>query len=154
MLLYLVQHAEAKRKEEDPSRPLSEKGLEDIKEVASYLSRMNVKVKEIFHSSKLRAKQTAEILAENVKPERGISEVNALSPLDDPKIWTENLRDITDDTMLVGHLPHLSKLASMLLCGNEEREVVAFRMAGVVCLRRDDTGVWSLQWMITPEIVL
>ena len=30
MFLYLVQHGDAKREEEDPARPLSEKGLRDI----------------------------------------------------------------------------------------------------------------------------
>ena len=32
MFLYLVQHAEAKREEEDPSRPLSERGLRGHKQ--------------------------------------------------------------------------------------------------------------------------
>jgi len=36
MFLYLVQHAEAKKEEEDPARGLSEKGLQDIKKMAAY----------------------------------------------------------------------------------------------------------------------
>ncbi|MEW6409243.1 MAG: phosphohistidine phosphatase SixA [Nitrospirota bacterium] len=154
MFLYLIQHAEAKREEEDSSRPLSEKGWQDIKKVASYASRLNLKVSEIIHSGKLRAKQTAEVLAENLKPARGIRETDGLAPLDDPKIWVERLKGVTDDTMLAGHLPHLGKLASLLLCGDKDKNIVAFKMAGIVCLKRDDAGAWSLQWMLTPEIVL
>ncbi len=154
MLIYLVQHADAKREEEDPSRPLSEQGLKDIKKVASYMSKLNIKVHKIFHSSKLRAMQTAEVLSENLKPTMGISEVDGLTPLDDPQIWAERLKGIPDDVILVGHLPHLAKLSSLLLCGTVERNIVSFKMAGFVCLKRDDAAAWSVQWMLTPEVVI
>jgi phosphohistidine phosphatase len=153
MLIYLVQHADAKREEEDLSRPLSEKGLKDIEKVASYVSKLNIKVHKIFHSSKLRALQTAEVLSENLKPTRGISEVDGLTPLDNPRIWAERLKGLPDDVILVGHLPHLGKLASLLLCGNADKNIVSFKMAGIVCLKRGDDGSFSLQWMLTPEIV-
>ena len=56
MKLYLVQHAESKRKEEDPSRPLSEKGWEDIRKMAKYAEKyLHIQVNQIFHSGKLRA---------------------------------------------------------------------------------------------------
>jgi phosphohistidine phosphatase len=154
MLIYLVQHADAKKEEVDPSRSLSEKGMHDIKRVASYASRLNIEIYKIFHSNKLRAKQTAEVLSENLKPTKGVSEVDGLSPLDDPNIWAERLKDIPDDIILVGHLPHLGKLVSLLLSEKADRNIISFKMAGIVCLKRDDTGAWSLQWMITPEIVI
>jgi phosphohistidine phosphatase len=154
MFVYLVQHADAKKEEIDPARPLSEKGLQDIKKIASYVSQLNIKVYKIFHSSKLRARQTAEILSENLKPIKGISEIDGLAPLDDPNIWAVRLKDIPDDIVLVGHLPHLGKLSSLLLCGNADKNVVSFKMAGIVCLKKDDTGIWSLQWMLTPDVVI
>ncbi len=150
MLVYLVQHGDAKREEEDPSRPLSEKGIKDVKGVASHISKLNIGVEEVLHSGKLRAKQTAEIISEKLKIAKGISETDGLSPMDDANMWAERLNKRTDTLMLVGHLPHLGKLASSLLCSEKERNVVAFKMGGIVCLKRDDTG-WSLQWMITPE---
>ena len=153
MFIYLVQHADAKKEDVDPSRSLSEKGLQDIKKVASYVSQLNIEVYKIFHSGKLRAKQTAEVLSENLKPTKGITEVGGLAPLDDAEIWEERLKGMTDDIILVGHLPHLDKLASLLLCGNADKNVVSFKMAGIVCLKRNDIGEWSLQWMLTPEIV-
>jgi phosphohistidine phosphatase len=154
MLIYLVQHGDAKREEEDPSRPLSDKGIKDVKGVASHISRLNIGVEEILHSSKLRAKQTAEIMAEKLEIEKGISETDGLAPLDDASIWEERLKKRHDSLMLVGHLPHLGKLASLLLCEGKERNVIAFKMGGIVCLKRDDTGSWSLQWMITPETLI
>jgi phosphohistidine phosphatase len=154
MFVYLVQHADAKKEEVDPSRPLSEKGLQDIKKVASYVSQLNIKVYKIFHSGKLRAKQTAEVLSENLKPTKGITEVGGLAPLDDAEIWEERLKGMTDDIILVGHLPHLNRLASLLLCGNADKNAVSFKMAGIVCIKRNDIGEWSLQSILTPETVL
>jgi phosphohistidine phosphatase len=154
MFLYLVQHGDAKREEEDPARPLSEKGLRDITRVASYISQFDIKVYKIFHSTKLRARQTAEVLSGNLNPAKGMSEVDGLSPMDAPDIWVGRLRDVSDDVILVGHLPHLARLVSVLLCGDADRNPVSFRMAGIVCLKKDDNGTWSLQWMLTPEIVM
>ncbi|MHC1579519.1 MAG: phosphohistidine phosphatase SixA [Candidatus Alkanophagales archaeon] len=151
--VYLVQHGEAKSEEEDPARPLTDKGREEARRVATYVSKF-AHVSKILHSGKLRAAQTAEIMAGALKPPGGVGRADALEPLADPKIWAERLRDADDDIMLVGHLPHLSKLASLLLTGKEDVEPVKFRMAGVVCLERDEEGKWALLWMVTPETVV
>jgi len=69
MKLYLVQHAESKRREEDPSRPLSEKRWSDIRKVAKYAEKhLDIEVSQIIYSGKLRAKQTTEVLAEYLQP--------------------------------------------------------------------------------------
>jgi len=153
MVLYLVQHAEAKSKEEDPERDLTEKGRRDLERVARYLKRLHVQVGHIFHSGKTRAQSTAEILAQQVGPTAGVSEAPGLKPLDDPEIWAERVADLQEDTLLVGHLPHLGKLASLLTSGDQEKGVVNFQMGGVVRLRRDE-GNWGGAWMLVPDIVL
>ena len=153
MRLYLVQHGEAKREEEDPSRPLTDRGREEVRRVAEYAARVGVKVDRIIHSGKLRAAQTAEIMAEALKPPKGVEGADGLDPLADPKIWAERLRGVGEDLMIVGHLPHLSRLASLLLTGREDLEPVKFRMGGLVCLERDEAGKWSVLWAIRPEIV-
>ena len=56
MYLYLVQHAESMSKEQDPDRPLTEKGLADINRMARYAaSHLAVDIRRIYHSGKLRA---------------------------------------------------------------------------------------------------
>ncbi|MBI3399007.1 MAG: phosphohistidine phosphatase SixA [Deltaproteobacteria bacterium] len=153
MLLYLVQHAEAKKEEEDPQRSLSEKGLADIKNVASYAQRLNIKASQIVHSGKTRALQTASILAEYLKPEKGISDVDGLGPLDNPHIWSERIAKLKDDTIIVGHLPHLGRLASLILCNDQEKNIISFKMSGIVCLKKFGDSGWSVEWMITSELI-
>ena len=152
MKLYFVQHAESKRREEDHTRSLSDRGWEDIRKTANFArEHLRIKVEQIVHSGKLRAKQTAEVLAEYLNPPNGVMTDTSLEPLADPKPWKKRLGETTEDIMLVGHLPHLSRLASYLLAGNETREVIAFSMGGIVCLERDQQRRWTIQWMITPD---
>ena len=151
MRLYLVQHGEAKRKEEDPARPLTDSGREEVERVASYAAKIGVKVERILHSGKLRAQQTAEIMAKHLKPPKGVEKTDELEPLADPKVWAERLKKVEENLMLVGHLPHLSRLTSLLLTDREDVELVAFRMGGIVCLEKDERGKWRVQWIIRPE---
>lgn len=154
MNLYLVQHAEARSKQEDPERSLSEQGQVNINKVAAFVARhASIQVRQIVHSGKTRARQTAEALANALPSAKGTGAVEGLAPLDDSAIWAERLAATDEDMMLVGHLPHLSKLAALLVCGDQSKKVVDFQMGGVVCLVRDEEGIWSVRWIVTPQIV-
>lgn len=153
MRLYLVQHAEAKREEDDPRRPLTEKGWQDAGRVAAYgVERAGVRPRRILHSGKVRAQQTAGVWAEMLRGVE-VAQTDALDPTADPRVWAVRLSQETVDLMLVGHMPHLQRLASLLLCGDAEGEVVAFENGGVVCLERNPEGRWALRWALTPGIV-
>lgn len=152
MKLYLVQHGKAKREEEDPEKALSAQGVEESKKVASHLSRIPVKVDHIFHSDKLRARQTVEIFARQLNAKGQVGEIDGLAPKDDPLVWKARLGDETEDLMLVGHLPHLSRLASLLLCGEPEKEIVSFTNSGVLCLEKD-RDQWQVRWVIVPHMI-
>ncbi len=154
MNLYLVRHAEPKREQEDPQRPLSEKGLAEIRKIASFIcEHSSVQVSSVMHSGKTRARQTAEVLAEHLRPPDGVKEKDGLNPLDAITIWSDRLAEMKDDIMLVGHLPHLSKLSASLLCQGENRRIIDFHMAGIVCLTRAESGIWSVRWMLIPQIL-
>jgi phosphohistidine phosphatase len=153
MFLYLVQHAEAS-KEESSGRDLTEKGRLDLENVAHHLQRLNVQVGQIFHSGKTRAQSTAKVLARHLHPAHGVSEAPGLAPLDDPEVWANRIAQVDEDIMLVGHLPHLGRLAALLMSGDKERRIVNFQMGGIVRLNRVATGQWPVDWMILPEILL
>ena len=55
---------------------------------------------------------------------------------------------------LWAHLPHLGKLAALLLCGDKERNVINFQMGGLVRLKRMAAGQWAVDWMVLPETIL
>ena len=146
MRLYLVQHGEAKSEDEDPERPLSDKGREEVEKVASGLK---ASVSEILYSPKLRARQTAEIFSRRLKaPAR---EIEGIKPLDDAIIAKELVESQDKDLMLVGHLPHLDRLSSLLLAGDEEAGVVKFRMGGALCLIKEEK--WRMEWFLVPELL-
>ena len=153
MLLYLVQHAEAKKEEEDPARDLTAKGRRDISQVAGYLGKLNLGVSRVFHSGKTRAESTAHILAGSINPPPEVAAAGGLAPLDDPCIWASRIAKMDEDVMLVGHLPHLARLAGLLLLGDPEKNVINFKMAGMVCLRRLPAGQFVVEWMVIPEII-
>ena len=154
MLLYLVQHAEAYSKEEDPARDLTEKGRLDIESVSHHLQRLNVQGNQIFHSGKTRAQSTAHVLALHLKPPGGSLEAPGLAPLDEPEIWADRINSLDENILLVGHLPHLGKLAALLMSGDKEKSVVNFQMGGAVRLQRMAPGQWAVDWMLVPEIIL
>ncbi|MCD6094260.1 MAG: phosphohistidine phosphatase SixA [Candidatus Omnitrophica bacterium] len=149
MRLYLVQHGEALSKETAPERPLSEKGKTDVFKIANFL-KGKVKIHCIWHSKKLRAIQTAQIFKE-VGIGEDLVEREDLNPLDPveklpPEIIKSNL-----DLMLVGHLPFLASLASLLLSGNEDLNLIKFYPGGVVSLEKEEN--WRLLWIVIPHLI-
>ena len=152
MLLYLIQHAQSKSEAEDPERPLSDKGQTTAKRIAVLFSRVQPRIAAIRHSDKLRARQTAEIFARSLQATDKIQQVAGLAPMDDANPVAARLQQHREDLLIVGHLPHLSRLASQLLVGDTEQKVIAFQMAGIVCLQRDASDQWSLWWILTPEL--
>lgn len=154
MHLYLVQHAEAKPKEEDPERHLSERGLKTAQKVASYLvDTIDIQLHSILHSEKARALETAQVFGEKLSPFRGLEEAKELSPNSTPWGWVENLAQIENNIMIVGHLPHLQRLSSILLCQDEHKQIIEFEMGCVICLSRDGSGIWAVQWMLIPSVI-
>ena len=55
--------------------------------------------------------------------------------------------------MLVGHLPFMAKLVSMLVTGKEQPIIVNYQPGTVVCVARDDEGCWQVEWMLRPDTV-
>jgi len=152
MKIYLVQHGEAKSEKEDPERPLTDKGKEEVESVACYAAKCGIEVAEILHSGRLRAKQTAELFAQYLSPSQGVTEAKGLAPLDDPGKAQELVQKAERSLMIVGHLPHLSRLASLLVLDTADKEIIKFTMGGGVCLDYSD-NVWSIQWALTPKFI-
>lgn len=153
MRVYLVQHGIPVPKEKNPDRPLSERGRYDVERAAVFLQKAGVRVGAVYHSGKTRAEQTAEILAQRLCAAGDAFQRKGLSPLDDVEDIAQYIAELEDDLMIVGHLPHLSRLVSRLVLGDSKGNVVGFQQGGVCCLSRNDEGGRFVAWMIVPEIV-
>lgn len=150
MKLYLIQHGEAKSEAEDPERSLTVQGEKEVRRVARVVKRLNIRPMKVFHSGKRRAQQTAEIVvgALNLPAEPA----QGLNPLDDVRPWAERISKETKDLMIVGHLPFLEKLTSLLLGAAENARLVLFRYGAVVCLDQKEDKRWAVRWILTPEM--
>jgi phosphohistidine phosphatase len=92
------------------------------------------------------------MFAQYLSPPRGVKEEKGLGPLDDPHDAQRLIHGVEKPLMIVGHLPHLSRLASLLLLGTPDREVIKFSMGGVVCLGQGD-GSWLVEWALIPKLI-
>lgn len=153
MKLYLVQHGEAAAKDVDPERPLTQRGSDDVAAVAACLARAGIGVGRVIHSGKLRARQTAEILAAGIARgiEPGVSD--RLDPLDDPAALDWRCQSGGEDTMLVGHLPFMANLAALLLTDDAEAALINYQPGSVLCLETDREDNWRINWMLRPELL-
>jgi phosphohistidine phosphatase len=148
--LYLVQHGQAKSEAEDPERPLTDQGTDDVARVARQVVGVAaVRPARVVHSGKTRARQTAEVWAGLLGV--GVEEADGLAPNDDPSTWAGRLEPSSDDLLLVGHLPHLGRLAALLVSGRPDVPLVSFHPGGLVGLDQDETG-WVI-WVVAPEAI-
>ena len=152
MQIYLMQHGDAKPEDEDSERPLSETGREETKAIAAKLKDLNRKPSKIFHSPKLRAKQSAEILASTLGSEA--EETKGLKPKDNPEIIKEKLSllENTKTYFFVGHLPHIERLAALLVRGTDEPPVHTSRYSAPLCLENTE-GNWRIKFYLLPELL-
>jgi len=153
MAILLVQHGKSESKEVDPERGLTVEGRNEVERVAAALGAAGVTIGRIEHSGKARAEQTALIFAAAIGGEATVFARGGMDPMDDVSAFASGL-DGAGDVMLVGHLPFMERLVSLLLSGDADRRCVAFRNGGVVCLERASDGSdWAVQWMIVPDLV-
>lgn len=150
MELFLVRHGEAKSEIEDPACPLTERGAEAVRRMALWAARTGLRVDQIRHSGKLRAEQTAALLAEQLEPPRGVIAVAGLKPNDAVEPVAVALQDRQESLMLVGHLPFLARLAALLRFDTPGGPAPRFVNAEIARLSSHN-GTWSVDWVMTPD---
>lgn len=148
MSMFFVQHGIALDKSVDVDRPLSEQGKQNVKNIANHFTKQDLNIKQVFHSGKLRSAQTARLFATILNIPK-VQQHDLLSPNDDVN---QLIPLLEDNCMYVGHLPHIEKMVSRLLCGNDNTKIVQFENAAVVCINRYEEGD-RLSWMLKPSML-
>ena len=144
MHLFLVHHGDAVGPDVDPGRPLSARGRLAVERLAAEAASRGVKPAVVWHSGKLRAKQTAEAFWRACNPFAEFSAARDLQP-DDPPIWMrDRLRAESRDLLIAGHYPHLPGLLALLVPGGRP-----FPQHGIVAVATADDGdTWTEEWRL------
>lgn len=158
--LMVIRHGIAVDKEEfassgrsDDERPLTEDGLREMRRVARGLHSLVSRIDLLASSPLVRAKQTAEAVAD----EYGISVGEIIEPLR-PKsdftaftAWLDATRR-SDIVAVVGHDPHLSRLVTWLATGVDSAHVALEK--GGACLLHFDSSIGAakatIDWLLMP----
>ena len=110
--LFLMRHAKSSWKDDslaDHERPLKKRGKKDIKLIAKAMKKNGLKPDLILASSAVRAKETAELLAEALGFE-GKLKVSDQLYMGEPSDYMEILKSIKEkheSVLIVGHNPGL-----------------------------------------------
>lgn len=153
MILYLIRHAHAVDDENDAARILSEKGRAQTRAMAAFLrGSREFAPEEIWHSPLIRARETAELFLEAMKSPARLIEAPGLRPEDSPVRIAHRLdHPGVASLALVGHEPHLSTLASLLVAHTPEPRFL-FPKCAVLALE-GAAPHWQVRWHISPDLL-
>lgn len=119
-------------------RPLTAAGRAAVERLAAEAAARGVKPAAIWHSGKLRARDTAEIYWRACNPLATISAERGLQPGDPPEWVRDRLLLEESDVMVVGHFPHIGRLWRVLLTGQADGAATEFPQHGYVMVERDE----------------
>ena len=157
MEIYILRHGIAVDRgtpgyKKDGDRPLTEDGIEKIRQVAEAMLAMELKFDLILSSPYVRAAETAKIVAGELDEE--VTFTNFLLPEGNP---LELIREINDNkpqsVLLVGHEPDLSRLMSLLISGESEA-AIELKKGGLSKLTAEKLMFGqcaTLHWLLTPK---
>ena len=161
MNLYILRHGIAV----DPSspdypndrdRPLTPKGERKLQRIAEAMLALELSFDVILSSPYLRARQTAEIVAEVFRARKKLEFTDSLTPESSPKKLIgilSGMKPQPDDVLLSGHEPYLSGLISLLISG-EPGLAVVMKKGGLCKLSVEHLKPGrcaSLEWLLTPN---
>lgn len=144
MKIYLVRHGEPVSPDIDPKRPLSPDGRSRVEAIARRLGERSFPLAVIYHSTRKRASETAEIMQKYIAPSTPLSEIEGIGPNDPIEPFFTRVLANEEDCMIVGHQPFLQKFLGKLVEGDEDVEVVRFGEGMTVCIGSDD-GKWTVK---------
>jgi phosphohistidine phosphatase len=154
-LIFLVRHAHAVSEEENPLRPLSVRGHDECRRlVAFFQNNRAFTPAEFWHSPLLRAYETADRLSA-LAPFAALRETAGLLPEDDPAKIAARIATVAPTQMLalVGHEPHLSALATLLVTGRSGHAAFTLEKGAVLALVSVDNHTWDVRWQIAPSLL-
>ena len=161
MKLLIVRHADAgdhaefaKTGKPDDQRPLSKKGVDQMKSGVVALRKLVPAADLIVTSPYVRAEQTAQIVRGAYGDDVPLEITDTLEPLRPPMAFEKWLREreTYEVVVAVGHEPHLGLLATWLMTGTDD-SWVDFKKGGaclIVFEKKLKRGSGVLRWLMGP----
>ena len=88
---------------------------------------------------------------DGVAAELAAAQVQEIVTIDDPALASAQLAVSRSPVMLVGHLPHINRLAALLVHGDAEGHSIKFIPAMIACFSREGP-LWKLNWTLAPYV--
>ncbi len=143
--------------ENDSERPLVPKGERRLRAAAAAMKKMELSFDLILSSPFLRAKQTAEIVAGELKlKKKRLEFFDGLVPGGSSKALIQALNELKpapENVLLVGHEPYLSRLIGLLLTGGTDAAAIEMKKGGLCKLEVENLLAGQcarLAWLLTP----
>lgn len=148
MALILMRHGHASP---GPSgeKELSKIGLKQVENTAYQLFEAGYEVQLIMHSGKLRASQTAAILAARIGHSAIVQHVAGLLPTDDVTEIAIEINRATVSVAIIGHMPHISNLLFHL---TGVQDTPAFETAAATTLTKGEFD-WEIDEEFHPKLL-
>jgi phosphohistidine phosphatase len=146
-MILLVHHGNAVGPGADSMRPLSSVGRAATGRLAAAAAQRGVKPDAIWHSGKLRARQTAELFWKACNPLAPLSAERGLQPDDPPRWMRDHLAGETRSILIAGHMPHLPRLLAILIGEADNSPAIVFPQHGCVALEADG-DLWKEIWRL------
>lgn len=145
----------------DSDRSLTPEGRVKLQQAAEGMRRLEMKFNVIFTSPLLRARQTAEVVADSLDLQHKVKVIETLAPgrglegaeFGRAELFLEMGAYTFDRALIVGHQPDLSELASYLLTGNLNLNV-EFKKGSICAIEVSSLpprGPGLLRWLLTPR---
>lgn len=156
MRLFFLRHGLANHpywNRPDFERPLTDQGKEKMVRTADTINKLNLDLELVLTSPLIRARQTAEILVENLELPVPLQLEERLSPGFDADALNEMLKDHREiqTLMVVGHEPDFSEVIEDVIGGGQI--VVKKGSLARVDLYRTHPPQGELVWMIPPKVL-
>ena len=156
--LYLLRHGIAEPHGTpgvaEADRRLTSKGEERLAQVARGLQRLGIEPDRIVTSPLVRARRTAEIVAELLGLHDRLEIAEELSPgyeAAEIRAWLREREEAS--LMLVGHNPNLTELLGVLIGVAGQLLPFELKKGGVASLRSGEGDFYELKWLVTPKLL-
>jgi phosphohistidine phosphatase len=160
MDIFVLRHGDAGKRlpsaSKDAERSLTAAGKKEVENVADSLEQMGVEFDRIVTSPLRRAKETAAVVAKQMKVGDHLEDWDELKPEGNVAELYSRLAKLPQDSsvLMVGHNPYLSTFIGEVISGNNNCRI-DLKKAGMARIRVTSTGnpkfAGELRWLLTPK---